>query len=92
MKQEMAKAASLERDLERRPKALPGWEKPTPAASGGASGGGRKNAPPRLPAELVTEVASQMAGSMGSLNALVWQLEGVREIVQVRGSIGKQLM
>lgn len=81
--QEIAKQAAVDKQKERRPKALPGWEKPQPVSSGASKAAKGK---PRLPAELVAEVAAQMAGSMGSLNALVWQLEGIREVIQVRAS------
>ena len=84
--QEIAKQVAEQKKQERRPKALPGWEKPEAAPKASASAAGGKGASVRrLPAELVAEVAAQMSGSMGSLNSLVWQLEGIREVIQVSG-------
>ena len=81
--QEIAKQVAEQKKQERRPKALPGWEKPEAAPKASASTAGSKGSVRRLPAELVAEVAAQMSGSMGSLNSLVWQLEGIREVIQV---------
>ncbi|GAX72659.1 hypothetical protein CEUSTIGMA_g115.t1 [Chlamydomonas eustigma] len=75
--QELAKQAT--REQEQRPKALPGWEKPSSSPR-------QKEAVKKLPPDLVAEVAVQLSGSMSSLNSLVWRLEGVRELIQVAAS------
>ncbi|KAG1677476.1 hypothetical protein FOA52_001932 [Chlamydomonas sp. UWO 241] len=84
--QEMGKraaaAAAEAEQKQRKPRALPGWE----AAAAATAVKSSSSASAKLPPDLVSEVAMQLSGSLGSLNATVWALEGAREVLQVAAS------